>query len=119
MLSKDQRLPRLHFYHILKNGKKYSAQCMYARVALLPQENRESPTRFSFVVSKKNAKTAVSRHSLKRRGYEAVAECVEYIKPGYGVIFYFIKPVENLAFKQITQDIKSILLQSGLYKNKL
>ncbi len=73
----------------------------------------EKPSRFSFVVSGKVAKSAVSRNTLRRRGYEAIKELGP--KPTGAVGMFFAKSkAADLPYKTLKIEIASLLRESRL-----
>lgn len=65
-------------------------------------------SRFSVVVSKKVAKTAVSRNLIKRRFY-SVIEGLPAPKNPYIAIVYVKKEAVKASFAQISTELKSTL----------
>lgn len=63
-------------------------------------------THFSVVVSKKVAKTAVSRNKIRRRAYSVLGKNV---KNPYFIILFGKKGVEKATFAEVEADIKKLL----------
>ena len=69
---------------------------------------------FSFVISKKIAKHAVTRNLLKRRGRHILKNSIHNIKqPGSG-IFFFKKGSNTLSFDALQEEMLSLLTQAAV-----
>ena len=114
MLLKKNRILRSLFPKVLTKGKTFSSSNMYMRVAYLNERLRES--RFSFVVSKKVVKKAVSRNKLRRIGYNVVQKKITNIHKGFLVVFFFKKNILKLSKRSIEQEIIFLLKKANLLK---
>lgn len=90
MLKKAHRIPRVEYLIVSKTGKRAHSPLF----TLIYKDNKEtSHSRFSFVVSKKVAKSSPKRHTIKRWGYEIVhknKDILEKTPPVYAI--FIIKP---------------------------
>jgi ribonuclease P protein component len=81
-------------------------------------KKENSAPKFAFVVSKKTAKSAVERNSLRRRGFCALRNTgilkQENGKIGFIGAFFFKKEAKNLSFEEIKREIKILLEKSGV-----
>lgn len=67
---------------------------------------------YAFVAPKTVAKQAVLRNSLRRRGYNALAQIVK--KPYIIGIFFYKKGAPKASFKEIKEDIDILLKKNNL-----
>lgn len=72
-----------------------------------------TPPTVAVIVSKKVAKTAVSRNRMRRRVYEAFAPLVTSLPQGNRYVLYPKKEVLKANFEDIKESCRSLLLQSG------
>jgi ribonuclease P protein component len=73
-----------------------------------------SPSQFSFSVSKKVAKSAVSRNTLRRRGYAAITPLLSQSKFGFYCMFSFKKGAASLTSKDIIEEVTFLLKKSDI-----
>jgi ribonuclease P protein component len=109
MLPKARRIPKADFLGILKQGKRLNSPHFLLYMA---QNKDKIPTRVSFSVSKKVAKNAVDRNTLRRRGYSAIKSFLNGVKGGY--FLYFSFKSKDVSFEQINKEIKELLSASGV-----
>lgn len=64
--------------------------------------------RFSFVISKKVAKTAVGRNKLRRRGYSTLATLLPSFKKKCAGIFFLKKGVAELSLSGFEYEMKEL-----------
>jgi len=102
MLSKNKRVSKKLFTEILEKGL-----VLYGDFFIFKYVHSKNP-HFSVVVSKKILKGAVARNKLKRKGYNAIREIKTEDISG---IFFYKKSGINKNFKEIKEDIYSILLK--------
>ncbi len=100
MLPKNKRVNKELFRLIIKQGKTISSSIFLFRY--IPQNKPQ----YAFVAPKSIAKKAVDRNYLRRQGYNAL-----YLYPLklYAGIFFYKKKVKEASFKEIKNEIKSIL----------
>jgi len=114
MLPKDRRIKKSLFPKIIEEG----ANFFYPYFSLkISQIDPSLPSKFSFVVSAKVKNSAVARNLLKRRARNIIKERLNKIKLGYALIFFFKKPVNDLKFSQLENEIDKALLKSKMIKN--
>ena len=85
------------------------------RVARFNKEERKE-SRFSFVVSKKAAKKAVTRNNLRRVGYGVIQKNISHINKGYLIAFFFKKNTAGLLKQTIEQEVVLLLNKAKLLK---
>lgn len=96
MLGKKNRANRHHFTAISK-GKTVFSPFFSVRIS----NNTHTVSRFSVVVSKKVAKSAVERNSIRRKFYAALEP---FKKSNFSAIFYIKKEALGLSVKQILKE---------------
>lgn len=99
MLSKQKRIPRTLFPHVA-NGGAFHTHLFTVRW----KKSSQDGGRFSVVVSKKVAKTAVLRNKLRRRFYSALQNFP--VKEVQGVIFVK-KEATQASTADIVREIKA------------
>ncbi len=70
--------------------------------------------RVSVVVSKKTAKTAVVRNSLRRRFYEALTPYIKNLSREVFIVFYPKIDAKKAPFSVLVQEIEKALKQAKL-----
>lgn len=100
MLPKKKRITKDVFQTILKKGNIVSGSFFLFRYI------REPNPRYVFVVSKKIAKTAVKRSSLRRKGYNILRQ--HNLKNCAGIFFYK-KEALGANINELKKDIDFIL----------
>ena len=116
MLLKINRIPRPLFPLVMKKGKKYSSNNLFARVVWLEEEHRDDPIRCSFVVSAKVSKSAVARHRLKRLGYAIVRRNLHNTKKGVMVALFFTPTAADVPKNKLEAEIEELLHKTGVYE---
>lgn len=109
MLPRNRRVPRKMFSQI-SGGKVFKNNIFLLRSAVSSQE----PSQFSFSVSKKVAKDAVVRNSLRRQGYRMLAGYLPLLKPNTIFVFYFRSIPKNE--KETAEKLEALLKESKLIK---
>lgn len=112
MFKKTNRLTRQDIETVFKNGK--NAHTPLFGLSYITQNNTQS-NKYSIVVSKKVAKTAVVRNKLRRRGYSILKKESDVLKNNHHIILFFKKGADRLDFKETTTEIKKALKKAGLY----
>lgn len=102
MIPKTSRINREDFEKIMKKGGFLNSPFFTLRFL----KNPLNTTHFSVVVSKKVAKTAVSRNKIRRRAYSILRK---YAKNPYFAILIGKKGVEKATFSEVEADIKKLL----------
>lgn len=100
MLSKKKRVTKDIFQTILKKGNIVSGSFFLFRYI------KQTTPQYAFVVSKKIAKTAVKRNSLRRNGYNILRK---YDLKPYAGVFFYKKEALTANTTQIKEDIDFIL----------
>lgn len=114
MLPKKNRISRALFVNLLKDGAFFHSTTASFRVVRMAPN---SPSRFSFVVSKKVSKSAITRNLLRRRGYSVLQNTLgrEKMKTGGFLGAFFLKKgVEKLKFKEFQDEIELLLKKSKI-----
>lgn len=116
MLLKKHRISQSFFPTLIKKGRKYSSENMFARVMWLEEEHRNDPIRCSFVISSKVSKSAVKRHMLKRLGYKTIQKNLPNLKKGVVVAFFFTQNITKSSKVAIQNEIELLLKQMNVYE---
>lgn len=79
-------------------------------------EGGKNDSFYSFIASKKNFPTAVSRNKARRRGKVALHAVLKTNSSSKRVLGAFVlnKAVENLPIPSLSQEIEQILIKSGI-----
>ncbi len=109
MLSKKERLPRSLFSNTLK-GRSFHAE----HLTLRSISSSLPVSKFSFVVSKKVAKTAPARNLLRRRGYEVIQKHTTKIKGILSCAFFYKTGADKLTFKELEIEIVDLLKKARI-----
>lgn len=113
MLPRGQKISRAVFGEVLNSKKSISSPFFSLRFY---QTEKTTPSRFSFVVSKKIASSAVERNTLKRRGYSFLQKNKERIRPAFVAAFFLKKGAEKLSTARFGDEVASLLLKTGVWK---
>lgn len=105
MLPKKKRITKDIFQTIIRKGNIVSGSFFLFRYI------KESNPRYVFVVSKKIAKTAVKRNSLRRRGYNILRQ---YNLKNCAGIFFYKKEALHVSLNELKKDIDFILEKINL-----
>lgn len=109
MLAQKNRLTRTEFNEYFKQGRVYHGELLYVRVVQV----KDSPDKkFSCVVSKKVAKSAVKRHLIKRRVYNALRELFPTIQSGVVAMVFMKKSEQTPNFARIKLEVEQLLTQA-------
>ena len=113
MLPKENRLrKKKEFEKVIKEGKGVREGFLVLKYL----KNNLNLVRTGFVVSQKISKKAVIRNKVKRRLREIVRRNLEKLKPGYDLIFFTKKGIEEKDFWQIKEVVKELLKKAKLFK---
>lgn len=110
MIPKLNRINREDFEKILKKGRLQNSGLFSLRFL----ENPYNTTNIGVVVSKKVAKTAVSRNKIRRRAYSLVQKYLKPLKPPYFLAFFAKKGAEKAAFKEVEAEISDLLQKAKI-----
>ena len=113
MLAKNRRIQRKMFDTILKSGRKYFSDSFILYIAKFTQEEAGHPSKFSFSVSKKVSKLAVSRNRLRRRGYSVISKHIKRVGGGYFCFFVYKKGFKE-EYSVVESEILGLLSTSGV-----
>lgn len=90
-----------------------------SKMSLVFAENTRGFTRFSVVVSKKVAKSAVERNRIRRRIYEALRMNMDYIPKKFDYIFViYQKDVLTMPFGEVERILGELVQESKVCYNK-
>jgi ribonuclease P protein component len=111
MLPKNMRVHTPLFSSILEKGQIRSTQHFSLRFT----QNKAKQSRFSVVVSKKVAKTAVKRNLLKRQ----ISEIIKVLLPNFSKtpissLIFAKKGSETLPFSSLKAEIQELFKKAGL-----
>jgi len=101
MLAKKHRINKEFFKEILKRGK----SCHLETISLKILSPVDKGPFFTFVVSKKTAKKAVSRNKLKRQGRYIIKKHLNSFKKGMAIIIFFKKGSETMIFFDLEEKM--------------
>ena len=105
MLPKKKRVTKEIFQTIMEKGNVVSGSFF-----ILHYLKQDSP-KYAFVVSKKIAKTAVKRNSLRRKGYNVLRL---YDLKSFAGIFFYKKEALNISPAEIEKDIDFLLKRAKI-----
>jgi ribonuclease P protein component len=111
MLSKKRRIEKKNFTALQKKGKSLFTKLFSVTVGAL--KDKEA-FKVSVVVSKKVAKTAVTRNRLRRVVYGALGEMLPHLQKGLFFIFYLKSGVEKITKSQLEKEIQDLFKNNGL-----
>jgi len=106
MLPKKRRIPRKEFTYILANSKRFHSPHLTLYIA---HNTPDSPSRFSFSVSKKIYKRAVDRNLCRRRGYNSISKVLHSIPNGFFFFFVFKKGVYPVSFQELEKEVLALV----------
>lgn len=105
MLSGKFRASRRDIEETLKKGKNISGSLLFAKVS---KEESEKPA-FAIVVSKKNEKTSVGRHKIKRKISSFLEKELLKTKPKRIILFFLKNSDGTIDYEKVEKDIRYIL----------
>jgi ribonuclease P protein component len=113
MLPKKHRLKKKKdFEKVIKKGK--GARGDFLNLKFLT--NNLKVVRVGFVVGQKISKKATVRNRVKRRLREVMRINLKKIKPGYDLIFFTRKGIEEKNFWEIKEIVEQLLKKAKLLK---
>lgn len=112
MLSRKYRATRSNIEETIKNGVSILGSLLYAKISRKSTEN----IGFAIVISKKNEKTSVGRHLIKRRICSYIEKNLPKITSDFKkTIVFFIKKVEKpINYKEIEKDVEFIIKKATI-----
>jgi len=107
MLSRKYRATRPNIEEAVKTGISIFGKFVYAKIS----RKETDKTGFAIVISKKNEKTSVGRHLIKRKISSYIEENLSKIDPSFKktVVFLMKKTNEPLNYQEVKKDIVFIL----------
>ncbi len=125
---KDQSLlaTLLIFLHLMKRLYRLRRNSDFQRVRRLGKfhasplmvlafvRNELDHSRFGFVVNRRLGK-AVRRNKIKRRMREATRLRIPKIKPGFDLVFIARKPIGQVCYVEIEQNLDRLLKKADLF----
>lgn len=118
MLPSKRRIRKTAFTKLLTGGSYGASPLLTIRFSRSQgetgQTKSESKSTFAIVVSKKVASSAVARNKIKRKCYHALRDMVPKIKDSYKIVFFAKKGLEKLSFKELEENIYSLLFKNRL-----
>lgn len=111
MLPKKNRISRIEIDVVLRKGSRYNSQ----NLILYAYKNSSKLSKFSFSVSKKVCKTAVSRNKYRRRGYSVIARKISLIMHGFLCLFVFKKGSGSIKYENLEKEILELLYESNVF----
>lgn len=116
MLLKKNRLTKERdFLRILKQGQNYFSQSLIIKI----KPNRQPDSRCGFIITRKNAKKAVTRNKIKRQLREIIKnDIIGIIKGGYDLVILFKKDVDltKIKYENLRQEVWDLVNKSKLLK---
>lgn len=109
MIARIYKASKIDINFALENYKKQgkSRNMRFFRLIYCP--NIKNTLKFSVIIPKKVAKTAVLRNKIKRRVFDAIKEAgVSKFQDGT-YLFTCVKGVENSKYGEISLEIKGLL----------
>ena len=100
--------------YVYKNGQAIRSHLITIKYTKNP---RRTHSRFAVVVSKKVHKSAIGRNRIRRRIYEVIRhELPSFNLPHDVVLMVFSSEVIGLPHEELTETIRQLFRQAGLYK---
>ncbi len=109
MFPKYSRIQKGDVLKVIKEGASYHSPSFLLKVL----KNPVKTTLFAVIISKKTAKTAVSRNKNKRRVREAFKKQIKSIPQGYFYIIMLKKDLSKNLFQDIENEAKELLIKVG------
>lgn len=114
MLPRSRRVPTSSFQS--KDPSKLQSKSFHGSFFSI-RANRSTepfPSRFAIIVSKKVAKSAVSRNKIRRRLYEAVKTVIRDVKPGFVILIYPKKEAQTMDFRDLCKNVRDLLAEARI-----
>lgn len=108
MLPKKRRVNVVQVSTLMQQGTPHHS----AHISLRIQKDTAHVSRFSAVVSKKVASSAVERNKLKRKLYKGIGEYISSLPTGWKGVFFAKKGFSDLTLISIKQEVKVLLEKS-------
>jgi ribonuclease P protein component len=104
MFKKSSRIEKKDISNVIKEGVAYHSPSF----TLKKLKNSSNATLFAVIVSKKVAKTAVSRNKNKRRVRECVKKQIHNIPQGNFYIIMLKKDLKETVFEDVKNEIREL-----------
>ncbi|MFH1455306.1 MAG: ribonuclease P protein component [bacterium] len=107
MLNRKYRASRPNIEETTKTGISIFGKFLYAKIS---RKETEKPG-FAIVISKKNEKTSVGRHLIKRKISSYIEENLSKINPKFKktIVFFIKKTKEPMDYKEVKKDVEFVL----------
>ena len=107
MLNHKYRATRTNIEETMKSGTSITGKFLYAKIS----RNEAKDMGFAIVVSKKNEKTSVGRHLIKRKISSFLEENFSNINPNFKktVVFLVKKTKDPMDYIEVKKDVEYIL----------
>ena len=107
MLSCKYRATRPNIEETVKTGISILGKFLYAKIS---KKETEKPG-FAIIISKKNEKTSVGRHLMKRKISSYIEENLHKIKPEFKktIVFFIKKTDQPIDYKEVKEDVEFVL----------
>jgi len=107
MLNRRYRATRTNIERVIKTGISISGNFIYAKIS---KKDEKTPS-FAIVVSKRDEKTSVGRHLIKRKISSYIEENLTKISSNFRktIVFFLKKTNKTINFDEIKKDIDFIL----------
>jgi len=113
MLSRMQRLDREQFGKVLTRNVAIRGVYLSLKIMNMEKRSASSVSRFSVVVSKKVALSAVARNRIRRRCYGVLQELLPHIISAYKGIFFVRISITHLSYAMLKKEMRMLLERSG------
>ena len=107
MLNRKYRADRLDIENTIKTGITINGKFLYAKIS----RNEAKKPGFAIIISKKNEKSSVGRHLIKRRISSYIEKNLSKINPNFKktTIFFLEKVDKPIDYKEIEKDVYFVL----------
>lgn len=111
MLNRKYRATRPNIEETVKTGTSIFGKHLYAKIS---RKESEKPS-FAIVVSKKNEKTSVGRHLIKRKISSCIEKRLGELKPYFKktVVFLMKKAEAPIDYIEMEKDVEFIMEKAG------
>ncbi len=106
MLSRKYRATRINIEETTKTGISTFGKFLFAKTS---KKETDKPG-FAIVISKKNEKTSVGRHKIKRKISGYIEQNIPKVNPKFKktIVFFMKKVNEPLNYKEVEKDVKFV-----------
>ena len=104
---------RLKAFSTLKGVKPKRSQSRFASLLIFSTQT-DTPSQFTFRVSKRLDKRATRRNRTRRLLQESIRVILPVIKPSHIIIVSAQKILWDIPFEEVQQDMKEALLKANL-----